>query len=341
MANFNTASFMSRLSFFTVLLALLVGVLGAYTRLTDGGLGCPDWPGCYGHIVVPQTQQSIQNANMLFPHTPVVAAKAWTEMVHRYAVFMLLCCISILTILAFRYHKLKRSMIIVPIMLIAAVILQVLLGMWTVTLQLLPIVVMGHLLGGFTVLALLWWLYLATKPQFYAQNMLSVKKFRFWAVLGLIILIMQIALGGWTSSNYASLACPDFPYCINHTFPLGEYSKAFNLFMPLGANFQDGVMDVTRMTIQSFHRFGALVTTIYLFGLTLGIFIVSRDSLINRIALMILFVLSLQVLLGILNVVWVLPLGIAVAHNAVAALLLLTLVTLNYVLYAKPTARFN
>lgn len=333
---------MSRLNFFVVILVLLVNVLGAFTRLTDSGLGCPDWPGCYGHLIVPQTQQSIQFANQLFSHSTVVQAKAWAEMIHRYAVFILLCSITTLLVMAFRQRHRNLSMKIVPFMLISVVICQVLLGMWTVTLQLLPTVVMGHLLGGMTILSLLWWLYLAGKDDFHVQNSFNVKRFRFWSLLGIVILAIQIALGGWTSSNYASLACPDFPYCINNTFPLGEYHKAFNILMPIGANFQGGVLDtIARMTIQSFHRFGALITTVYLFGLTLAIFLFSREPLLNRIAVTILVILLFQILLGILNVVWLLPLSIAVAHNGVAALLLLTLVTLNYAVYAKPTTQNN
>ncbi len=327
----------SRLSLAAVSIALLVIMLGAFTRLTESGLGCPDWPGCYGHIMVPQSLQSVQSANALYPHSPLIQAKAWAEMVHRYAVFILLCCISALIVLSLNDRNRSRNLVVVPFLLIGIVILQVLLGMWTVTLQLLPVAVLGHLLCALITLSLLWWLNLSVNEKFHVQNLTAVKKFRFWAGLGLVILFTQIALGGWTSSNYASLVCPEFPYCIAHTFPLGEFHKAFNLFMPIGANFQGGQLDfIARATIQSFHRIGALITSIYLLTLFLGIMLFSHEKLLKQIAIWILIILLFQVSLGVLNVVWLLPLGIAVAHTAGAALLLLTLITLNYALYAKP-----
>lgn len=330
--------FTTHLSFIAVSITLLVIILGAYTRLTDAGLGCPDWPGCYGHIIVPQTQLSIEQANILFPHSPLIEAKAWAEMLHRYAVFILLCLMTALIFLSLKQKHINNSMFVIPLHLIGVVLLQVLLGMWTVTLQLWPVAVTGHLLLGLITLALLWWLYLSSKDNFHVISLSSFKKFRFWAALGLTIVLLQIALGGWTSSNYASLACPHFPFCIDNSFPLGEFHKAFNVFMPIGANFQGGKLDLlARMTIHTFHRLGALITSLYLLSLFVGIFLYSQEKLLHKIALSILIILLFQVSLGILNVVWLLPLGIAVAHTAVAALLLLTVITLNYALYAKPT----
>lgn len=262
--------FTTYLSFIAVAITLLVIILGAYTRLPDAGLGCPDWSGCYGHINVPQSQLSIEQASILFPHSPLIEAKAWAEMVLRYAVFILLCLMTALIFLSLKQKHINNSMFVIPLLLIEVFIL--------------------------------------------------------------------IALGSWTSSNYASLACPHFPFCIDNSFPLGEFHKAFNVFMPIGANFQGEKLDLlARMTIHTFHRLGALNTSLYLLSLFVGIFLYSQEKLLHKIALSILIILLFQVSLGILNVVWLLPLGIAVAHTAVAALLFLTVITLNYALYAKPT----
>lgn len=341
MDNQTSSRFSVHLTTFAVFLAFIVIVLGAYTRLTDAGLGCPDWPGCYGHLVVPKSQKSIERAELLFPKTPVVAYKAWNEMVHRYAAGILGICIFILAYLALRNRKNSQQSLFIPLLLIGIVIFQVLLGKWTVTMALIPIVVMGHLLGGLTILSLLWWMHLSqtNRKSFQSIDYARSRFFRPWAVIGLIIVVLQIALGGWTSANYASLSCLNFPYCVDHSSPIGEFHKAFNFFMPLGANFEGGVLDsIARMTIHMMHRIGGLVTAVYLSVLAICIMLSARQVEFRRIALFMLVVLFTQVCLGILNVILLLPLGIAVAHNAFASVLLLTLVTLNYVLYAKPSA---
>lgn len=340
MANLIPSRFNTRLAGFAVILAFVVVVLGAFTRLTDAGLGCPDWPGCYGHLIVPETQKSILQADLMYPKMPVVEAKAWAEMVHRYAAGILALCIFTLTIFAFRHRQQANQSILIPLLLIGVVLFQVVLGMWTVTLELLPVVVMGHLLGGLTILSLLWLLYLSMTRKWTLENN-TWKAYRPWALLGLIIVALQIALGGWTSTNYASLACPDFPYCLGHTWVMGEFKKAFNVFMPLGTDFQGGVLDATaRMTIQSMHRVGAVITGVYVLFLSLSLFF-AKNSLLRTIAFVLLLLLFVQISLGILNVLWLLPLDIAVAHNAFAALLLLTVVTLNFVLYAKRPAQLG
>jgi cytochrome c oxidase assembly protein subunit 15 len=340
LANLSPSRFNSRLVGFAVILAFLVVVLGAFTRLTDAGLGCPDWPGCYGHLIVPETQKSIQQADLMYPKMPVVESKAWAEMVHRYAAGILALCIFTLTILAFRHRRQANQSILISILLVGVVLFQVVLGMWTVTLQLLPVVVMGHLLGGLTILSLLWLLHLSMSRKWVIENN-RWQAYRPWAILGLIILAIQIALGGWTSTNYASLVCPDFPYCQGNSLVMGEFKTAFNVFMPLGANFDGGILDATaRMTIQIMHRLGAMITGIYLLILSLSL-LFAKNSLLRTIAIVLLLVLFIQISLGILNVLWLLPLDIAVAHNAFAALLLLTVVTLNFVLYAKRPAQLG
>lgn len=342
MANLNAPyRFTHNLATLAVILAFIVVILGAYTRLSDAGLGCPDWPGCYGHLTVPESTQAIQQADLLYPHQPVEPAKAWAEMIHRYAAGTLGILIVFLAGLAITNRERVGGAIGVPILLVLIVLFQAALGMWTVTLLLLPVVVMGHLLGGMTILALLWWVNLKIRnpwPMPLAENYV-VKKYRPWALLGLIIVALQIALGGWVSTNYASLACADFPLCHGQLLPIHELRSAFNLFMPVGNDFQGGYLDsAARVTIQVVHRLGALITAVYLVLLGSWIWASSRENGLRRIVAVIFLFLIVQIGLGILNIVLMLPLSIAVMHNAMAALLLLSVVTLNYALYAKLTS---
>jgi len=319
---------------FAAVLALIVVMLGAYTRLKDAGLGCPDWPGCYGHMVAPTTPAGVLHATTAFPGEAVNEMKAWTEMTHRYVAGTLGLLIFISALLIISRRKLANQPIGLALGLMALVVFQALLGMWTVTLRLLPTVVMLHLLGGMTILTLLWLLVLRLGEFFQTKTHYSARVFRPWAVIGLIIVIAQIILGGWTSANYAALACPDFPYCQGKLLPPLDFQSAYQFWMAIGPNFQGGVLNnIARVTIHMTHRFGGLITFIYISWLAIWLLVASKSEILQRIAVIMLVVLVTQVMLGIANVVWLLPLPIAVAHNGVAALLLLSVVTLNYALY--------
>lgn len=305
-----------RIASFAVFLALLVVVLGAYTRLTNAGLGCPDWPGCYGHLVVPNTSS-----------VHIETTKAWTEMIHRYFASGLGLLILSLLLLAAKWRKNKNHPLFIPVCLSLLVIFQAALGMWTVTLKLLPVVVMGHLLGGLSILSLLWCLRL----QLSGTQIRLEQKLRPFALFGLIILFLQIALGGWVSANYAGIACIGFPFCNGTLLPHMNFHEAFNMLSPIGVNYQGGVLDSqARVTIQMIHRMGAFITFFYLASLATWIMLKSKVTRLRWQALLIATLLVGQIILGILNVTELLPLPIAVAHNACAALLLLAVVTLNY-----------
>ncbi len=324
------------LAFFATLLAFVVIMLGAYTRLKDAGLGCPDWPGCYGQLTVPDTHAAVMEAIQMFPAEPVDAAKAWAEMIHRYFAGTLGLFILALAIWAVvRRAKGKEQSVALPILLLLLVVFQAALGMWTVTLKLLPLVVMGHLLGGMTIAALLWALTL--QMSHWLQPARIYKKVRPWAIIGIILVGLQIFLGGWTTANYASLACAGFPYCNGNLLPALEIHRAFDFISPIGANYQGGVLDMTaRVTIQFMHRVGGLIVFLYVGALSLYLILAPSVRELRRIGIALLVVLLLQILLGILNVVLMLPLHVAVAHNGVAALLLLTMVTLIYKLFTRP-----
>lgn len=316
------------------ILAFCVILLGAYTRLKDAGLGCPDWPGCYGQLTVPHTQEEVMRAVKLYPAEPVEQVKAWAEMVHRYFAGTLGLLIFALTIWALlRRARFANQAIAVPIFLSLFVVFQAALGMWTVTWKLLPLVVMGHLLGGMTIFALLWWLVLKTSDCVSPLAHVS-PKLKIFAVTGLIIVALQIFLGGWTTANYASLACSSqFPGCNGSLFPTMDFVRAFDFFSPIGANYQGGVLDMpARIAIQMMHRYWGFITAIYV--TILAIYLIAKNKA-RSLGWIMLLILIVQVLLGILNVVLMLPLHVALAHNGVAALLLVAMVTLVYRAYAK------
>lgn len=304
-------------------------MLGAYTRLTNAGLGCPDWPGCYGHLVLPSDSQSLDNAQRNFPTIPIEARKAWTEMAHRYAAGTLALLIAVTGITVMRRSQGVAK--ILPLLLMALVLFQAALGMWTVTMKLLPIVVMGHLLGGIAIFSCLCLL----RARLTAVKGQSLPGWRLAAALGVVIVFCQIALGGWVSANYAGIACVGFPQCNGQWLPDWHIHQGFYLLSPVGTNYQGGVLDnPARVTIQMIHRIGALITALYCLSLAVTLLRRVNNLAIRRAAWALAGLVLLQVSLGILNVIYLLPLAIAVAHNGVAALLMATMLLLLYLTFA-------
>ena len=317
-----------------VALALIVVILGAYTRLSDAGLGCPDWPGCYGHVGVPATASAIDRANEAFAHRPVEPAKAWKEMIHRYAAGLL--GLAVLGLAASAWRRGTDRALATGLLLL--IVFQAALGMWTVTLQLKPVIVMGHLLGGFTVLSLLWLGYLNAR-SYVPDRRAPPVTLRRLALLGIAVLVVQIALGGWTSANYAALACPTFPTCMGEWWPPMDMADGFVLWRGLGINYEFGVLDSpARVAVHMAHRAWALVAFAYLGFLALYTAWRCVGPL-RAAAVVLLVLLTAQVSLGIANVWLSLPLPVAAAHNAVAAILLLALLTLTHTLYRSGNAR--
>jgi len=295
-------------------------------RLSDAGLGCPDWPGCYGSLSVPQSESAIQHAQAVYPDKPIEAHKAWKEMLHRYLAGTLGLFILAIFVLAWRARKEIKVSPWLPTLLLILVIFQAALGMWTVTLLLKPAVVTAHLLGGMGTLALLVWI---AHRQWGAasRRFLQSSNLRFWTRGALAILFLQIFLGGWTSTNYAALACTDFPTCHGAWFPDMDFANAFHWIRELGQDADGKALQLSAFTaIQWTHRVGALVTFVYL-GL-LGWRLMGQPQL-KRLAHFMLMLLIVQIGLGVANLVLQLPLVLAVAHNMGAALLLITLVVLN------------
>lgn len=304
-----------------VVLALFVVVLGAYVRLSHAGLGCPDWPGCYGEMVV---SGEIADTEHLYDR-PFESGKAWKEMIHRYAAGILGLLIFAIAIMAWRQRNSLEIGPGLPTLIAILVVFQALLGMWTVTLLLKPVIVMAHLLGGLAILSLLFWLNLKLRDPSLAI-VTGHPGITPWAIAAIVIVALQISLGGWTSANYAALICPDFPTCQGSWWPPMDFQDGFILWRGLGVDYEGGVLPAEgRTAIHMAHRIGAVITALFI-GL-LGLRLILKKDL-RMTGIILLLVLSLQILLGISNVLLRLPLPVAVAHNGIAAVLLLTLVTL-------------
>ncbi len=331
-----------RLALAAMLLAFCVVVFGAYVRLSDAGLGCPDWPGCYGHF----TPSAAAAANAGTAEAPLHVGKAWREMIHRYAAGTLGLLILAIAGLALRWRRQPGVPLIQPLALVALVIFQGLLGMWTVTLLVKPLIVSLHLVFGLTTLSLLWWLWLTLRRR--SSNPWSGSlsalgggstaalvrpaplALRRLALIALIALGVQIVLGGWTSTNYAATACPDFPKCQAAWWPEADFAEGFVPWRGLGINYEGGVLaPEARVAIHFTHRLGAIVATVLLLLVAVRALWLRQERNSRTAAILTLAALALQLTLGISMVLRGFPLWLATAHNAGAALLLLSALALN------------
>ncbi len=323
-----------KLAFAATCLAYVVILLGAYTRLADAGLGCPDWPGCYGHVGVPKHVDDVAVANQAYPDRPVEAAKAWKEMIHRYFASTLGLVIFTIGIIAIRKRKEPNQALKLPIFLMALVVFQGMLGMWTVTIKLNPAIVMSHLMGGMTTLSILWWLTLRSGRLFKFEHVDEVylQKLKVPVFIGLVIVVLQVMLGGWTSSNYAALQCVEFPTCTGGEYlPTMNFSEGFTLWHGTDKNFEFGILsNEARVAIHTTHRIGAVITALFTVWLGLKILLTPAYRPLKYAGIALLVVVSIQFILGVSNVLLSLPLLVAVAHNAGGALLILTMVTMNH-----------
>jgi cytochrome c oxidase assembly protein subunit 15 len=317
----------------SVVLTFLVIVVGAYVRLEDAGLGCPDWPGCYGQLLgVPDEVHEVARAEQAFPGKSVDAGRAWKEMFHRYLAGMLGLLIAAIAVIAWR----RRAAIGRPPWLASALVLlvafQATLGMWTVTMLLQPAIVTLHLLGGMAIFALLLWLALREiNPP--AAPAAAARALRPWAAAGVAVLVAQIALGGWVSTNYAALACTDIPTCHGEWLPAMDFGHAYHVLRDLGVTASGAPLSHEALTaIHWSHRLGAVVTLVCVGFLALWALRIPR---LRAVGAALLVLLLAQAGLGIANVLLRLPLVLAAAHNAGAALLLAALVMLNFTVFRR------
>ncbi|MDP2868833.1 heme A synthase [Methyloversatilis sp.] len=318
----------------TLAMTFALIVLGAYVRLSDAGLGCPDWPGCYGHATVTQASDHISAAQEADPHGPVTFAKAWKEMIHRYIAGIVGLCIVGIAALAWRNRRDPAASPWLATALIGVVGLQAMFGKWTVTMLLKPAIVTGHLIGGLTVLALLVCLYARTLAP--ARVTVS-PALRLFAMSAFVVLAAQITLGGWVSTNYAALACSDLPTCRGAWVPEMDIANGFHVIRELGVGADGETLTIEALTaIHWMHRVGAVIATLVLVSLAFGLRRAGHAALSTAL----LVILVLQVLLGLANVWFSLPLALAAAHNGGAAALVIVMVLINYRLRATAQQRY-
>ena len=318
------------LSLFGICMAFVVIALGAWTRLVDAGLGCPDWPGCYGFVVFPINEAEIAIAESRYPTFPYDINKAIPEVVHRYFAAALGLLAIFLVYLSFRKTN-DKSIQGWSCFLLIFICLQGTFGYLTVSLKLLPIIVTIHLFGGFTTLLLLYFIYLKSR-NFEIFNQINISNLKLISGIALAVLVFQIFLGVWTSTNYASLACADFPTCQGSYLPEMDFKNGFNLNQEVGPNYLYGLLDnPARVAIHYSHRISALLVTFIFLILMSRLWFSEAAPLASTLGILLLT----QITLGIINVVYVLPLYVAIAHNLVAACLLLATFTVNYLAWKK------
>jgi len=311
-----------RLATLAIGLALVVVLLGGWTRLNDAGLGCPDWPGCYGTWVLPDDHVELAEAH---PDALIDLRKGWIEMIHRYAAGSLGLLVLALAILGWRRRGVPDYPLGLSFGLLLLVMVQAVFGMWTVTLKLLPIVVTLHLLGGLATLTVL----MLLRQRLSGLQRASGRwgKPHFGISILLAALFIQLALGGWTSTNYAGWACSDWLYCQSEQAVEFDFSTGLNPVMSVGPNYEGGLLPAeARAAIQVTHRAGALMLILVSALVTWSL---RYRRTLYRPLLVYWGLLVLQVGLGVANVIWMLPLGLAVAHHAGAVALLLAGLTLN------------
>lgn len=308
-----------RLALLGAAFAATVVVLGAWVRLTDAGLGCPDWPGCYGHV---------------YPQADRHFTKAIHEMTHRYFASTLGLIIAGLLGWALWNRKTRGQPLLAVALLFVLVCLQGALGALTVTLLLKPLIVTAHLLGGLTTLAVLWWLSLTPERREFSGRESGLRRF---AWVGLAALLLQISLGGWTSSNYAAVACPDFPTCQQSWWPHMDFRDAFVLWRGLDIDYTGGVLaNSARVAIHVTHRIGALVAGGILILLGASCIARAQSRALRAIGGVLVGAVLLQIGIGISMVHFGMPLALATLHNAGAALLVICTVTLLRLLWPEP-----
>jgi cytochrome c oxidase assembly protein subunit 15 len=319
-----------RIALAAFMLCFAVVVLGAYVRLSAAGLGCPDWPGCYGHLTPTGAVASGAAESGRYAGTEISVGKAWKEMIHRYAAATLGLLIVVIAAMTIQYRRIRGVSTTFGVGLLVLVVAQGVLGMLTVTWQLKPMIVTGHLLLGFATLSALGWLALGLyRPR---RDSVPGSGASALAALALLVVVAQVVLGGWTSTNYAATACPDFPACQGAWWPQADFAEGFVPWRGLGINYEGGVLpQLARVAIQLAHRLGAVVTTLLLLYVSYRILAARRTSdRLREAGWAILAALALQLVIGSLMVLRGFPLWLATAHNAGAALLLLSVILLNH-----------
>ena len=330
-----------RMAMFAALYALVLVVLSSWWRTTESGLGCPDWPGCYGKLFAPLTPQDLSEARSYFPRQPAEEERLLKETLHRYFSGALGLLMFPLVKLGWQLKKrLRRQQVLLPGLVFMLVFTQVILGILTARLQHKPVVAMLHLAAGLTTFGLLWWVVLR-EQRFWrpvtATPAAVLRRLRLRALIGLIMVAAVIVSGGWLSANYAALACPDFPTCQGTFWPSMDIVNGFTLWRDVGVEYEGVLLNLEAATaIHMGHRVGAFMAILYVGWLALHTMRVGAKDNLCRYGLLVFILLIVQLGLGIMAELAHLPVVMVVAHSAVGALLLLSLITLNHVVRPRP-----
>jgi len=329
-----------KLALMATLLAALVLLLGVFTRLTDAGLGCPDWPSCYGHTFWPGSPEEIAEAERRFPGTKFEPGKAWLEMLHRYAAALLGLMAVALAVISWRRREREDYPFRLPTLILFLLVWQAFFGMWSVTLKLLPQVVTFHLVAGMTTFSLLWLLALrlGSRPwQLGEVAERQLARFKPWLVVLLGALLLQIALGGWTSANYAAFACGDFPTCQGQWWPEMDFKNGFDFTQEVSPSYLGGKLETeARVAIHVTHRLVGLVLAVLTFIIA-GALLWVKNNQVRVLAMTLVMLMAVELLLGLANNLLMAPMLTALLHHLFSALLLLVLVALMTGIWtAKP-----
>ena len=317
-----------KITLFCVFLALLAVILGAYVRFSETGLGCPDWPGCYGQAVISDTEEFKSYAGQTYPESPVDIVKAWKEMSHRYAIGTLALFALILVLISWREKQCRLAAIGGSIGAVLLVGAQAVSGFWVVKLKLMPFMVSAHLMTGFILFWLLYWLYLRANPGI--QRLAQASGPSRLSLFAGLILALQVLSGLWVSTNHAGLACSGFPQCNGQWWPKADYLAALNLIDGLMTGYLGELSFSAQVAANWLHRVGALIGFIVLTLLMLGSTSAKASKQVKRAGVMLSFLLFAQIGLGVAGVKLSLPVWLAVTHNAVAALLMLPVIAIRF-----------
>jgi len=323
-----------RMALWAALIALASVVFNAYARLSDAGLGCPDWPGCYGKLFAPLTALDIERAKSYEGERKETGERVWKETVQRAIAVSLTFVLLRLMVLGWQLKKRKRSQqVLIPAITAWLVASLTVLGVLTFTHRYKPIVQMMQIAGGMTVLGLLWWIVMREQRFFRSVSASALaRSLRPRTMILLVFGSIQVVLGGWSMVNYAGLACPDFPTCQGSWWPTMDVLEAFTLWQDLGIDYESRLLNLPAATaLHMAHRVGALITLLYGGWLSLRILRLGNDENLCRYGLLVLIMLSFAAVLGVMQVVLHLPLAVAVGHSMASALLLMSLVTLYHV----------
>lgn len=318
---------------FTLLIALVVIILSSYARSTGVGLGCPDWPVCFGEVVVSSDADFIAQAQKNFPFSRLDIGKASKEMSYRYLTAFLAVMSVMLMLFAWTQKHCRLAAVTTSTLIVALCALLITFSMWLVKFKGMPVIITGQVLLGFIVFWASYWLYLRTNKAIVNIGHVGNNAPRLFTIFSSFILLVQIVLGIWVSTNGAALSCPDFPQCNGSWLPAVNYLQAIDLFAGLESGYKGVLAFDSQVAIHWLHRIGAVISFIVLTLLMMSATSDNNVKEVKKSGLWLSILLLVQVLFGIFSVKFQLPLVIEVAHSIFGAILMLPLI--NILFYSR------